>query len=186
MSQRTRSPVLAALAATALLATSAQAEGWRVAPLLTDPDFRLEPSLAVTAGHVEPTASGTDSGSAFGLELNFNCGLIQSPDNRIRTHLSMSRFDEDDAEVTSVTLSPRYTLPLDGGLSIGAGPSLALVRAEAGDHDENLFGYGVAAGLNYRAGALYAGADLHYQATTERSGVEFDNWTLTAKLGVNF
>lgn len=182
----TRPLLLAAAASSILLALPAHAEGWRFAPLLSDSDFKLEPTLAVTAGRVAPTASGADSGSAFGIELNFNCGLIQSPDNRIRTHLTLSRFDEDDAEVTSFELSPRYTLPLDDRLSVGVGPSLALLKAEAGDRDENLFGYGVAAGLNYRAGAFYAGADVRYQATTEKDHLEFDNWALTAKLGVNF
>ena len=129
MTATTRYLVLAAATAASLFALPAQAEGWRFAPLLTDPDFQLEPSLALTAAHVEPTNDGADSVNAFGIELNFNCGLIQSPDNRIRTHLSMSRIDEDDAEVTTFALSPRYTLPMGGGLSIGAGPSLALVKA---------------------------------------------------------
>lgn len=164
----------------------AQADGWRFAPLLSDPAFKLEPTLALTAGHLNPTRSGADSANAFGIEANFNCGLIQSPDNRIRTHLGISRADEDGDQVTVFELSPRYTVPLGGGLSVGAGPSLSLIRAESDDRRENLFGYGAAGGVNYRQGAFYAGADLRYQASTEKDDLDFDHWAVTAKVGVNF
>ena len=164
----------------------AQAEGWRFAPLFTDADFRLAPALALTIGSVRPQHGDDDSLTAFGLEANFNCGLLQSPDNRIRSHLSLSRIDDDGLEVTTLALSPRYTAPLTTGLSIGVGPSLALLQVDSGRRDENLFGYGVAAGLDYRAGSLYAGADLRYQETTEERDLAFANWAVTAKIGVNF
>ncbi|MCB1896233.1 MAG: hypothetical protein H6945_20360 [Zoogloeaceae bacterium] len=180
--------LLTAAAGALLLSTavSAQAEGWRFAPVFTDTDFRLEPTLALTLGAVRPNDGDDDSLGAFGLEANFNCGLLQSPDNRIRSHLAISRIDDDGVEVTTLELSPRYTVPVSAAVSIGVGPSLALLQVDGGKRDEDLFGYGVAAGLNYRAGSLYAGADLRYQETTEDHHVDFANWALTAKIGVNF
>ena len=167
-------------------AASAQAQGWRFAPVFTDADFKLDPTLALTVGAVRPDGGDDDSLSAFGLEANFNCGLLQSPDNRIRSHLALSRIDDDGVEVTTLELSPRYTVPVSASVSIGVGPSLALLQVDNGRRDEDLFGYGVTAGLDYRAGSLYAGADLRYQETTEEHRLDFANWAVTAKIGVNF
>ena len=179
-----RPSLLAVLLASsaALAAPTAHAEGWTLLPVMNDPAF----TLALTVGSVRPSEGDSDTVTALGIEATFNCILLQSPDKRIRTHLSIQRIDEDDAEVTTFELSPRYTVPLGNGLSVGVGPSLALVNADVGSEDENLFGYGVAAGLNYRHGALYAGADVRYQNTTESEDIEFENWALTLKVGVNF
>lgn len=78
------------------------------------------------AGALNISASPEEvcSDTAYGVEMNFNCGLIQSPDNRIRTHLSISRVDGNSYDATIIELSPRYTVPLSHGFSIGAGPSL--------------------------------------------------------------
>lgn len=168
------------------LSIAASAEGWKFAPGLSE-GFKYEPSVALTAGSVKP--HGADSGTAYGVEVNFNCGLIQTPDNRMRTHFSVSRMNEDKYGATIVELSPRYTVPVADGLSIGVGPSLGAVHlnpAAAGVPTETVFAYGVVAGLNYRKGALYAGLDLGARRTKEKSGLDFDSRAVTLKVGYNF
>lgn len=169
------------------LSVAASAESWKFAPALTDAGFKFEPTVAATVSTVKP--QGGSSATAYGLEMNFNCGLIQTPDNRIRTHFSVSRVDENSYDATWIELSPRYTVPLTGGLSIGVGPSLGAVRvdsATAGAPTKTVFAYGVAAGLNYRRGQFYAGLDLGLRQTNERSGVSFDSRGATLKAGFNF
>ncbi|GAB3551400.1 hypothetical protein GCM10027343_35560 [Noviherbaspirillum agri] len=170
------------------LSLAAAAQEWRFAPGLKDPSFKHEPTIAATVGAIKPNGGG-DTATAYGVELNFNCGLFQSPDNRIRTHLSVSRADEDDVDATMVELSPRYTVPLSNGFSVGVGPSIGAVRvnpAAAGADTETVFAYGVVAGLNYRSGGLYAGLDLGVRRTTEKSGIDFDSRGATLKVGYNF
>ena len=117
--------------ALALLAgtTLAQAQSWKLFPLFTDPNHKLAPTLALTADRVDP--DGPPSASSFGAELNFNCGLIQSPDNRIRSYLKVHASDEDGVKATTFELSPRYMLPVGNNVSVGAGPSLTAVRVKA-------------------------------------------------------
>lgn len=167
------------------LSCAASADGWKFAPLFTDKSFKLEPTLAVTANHVNPDGSGSDT--AFGLDFNFNCGLLQDPQNRMRTHINIGRSSEGGVKATAFELSPRYTVPLGQGYSVGVGPSLAAykVNGRAG-YDETLLAVGVAAGLNYRAGAYYAGVDLRYHDTERKSRADFDNVTVGLKVGINF
>ena len=174
---------IAATAALALLSSAALADGWTFAPMLTDPSFKLEPTLALSAGAVK--LKNMDSMSTVGLEFNFNCGLLQSPDKRMRTHLSVSKVDDNGFKATDIELSPRYTVPLGNGLSAGVGPSLGLVAVKAGS-DEKLFSYGLAGGVNFRSGAFYAGADLRMQNTSTKNNVNYDSWAMNAKVGMNF
>lgn len=169
------------------LSATAMAEGWKFAPRMKDPGFKFAPTLAVTAASVKPQDDG--SANAYGLELNFNCGMLQSPDNRIRTHLSLSRINESDYDATGIELSPRYTVPLASGFSIGVGPSLGAIRLDpsaAGVGRETLFAYGIVGGLNYRMGALYAGLDLGVRRTSEQGGLDYDGRYATLKAGFNF
>jgi hypothetical protein len=122
----------------------------------------------------------------YGLDLNFNCLLFQTPENHMRTHLQVNRTDKSGLTSTSFELSPRYAAPIGGGFSFGLGPVLALVRADNGKSDESLFGYGVVIGPDFRMGRIYTGLDLRYLATSKSDGVEFENWALLAKIGFNF
>ena len=167
---------------------TAAAEGWRFLPAL-EKGMKFEPTLAFTVSRVDP--DGWSSETAYGLDFNFNCGLIQDPKNRIRTHLNLTHFNENGLSMTGYELSPRYTVPLGNNLSVGVGPSLALFSLESGAYDEMHFGVGLAAGVNYRAGSFYAGADLRFHDTGSKSAgpgrdVDFDNVTLGAKVGINF
>lgn len=168
------------------LGTSAsQAEGLRFLPGL-ESGFKSEPSLALTAGVMNVTAANENASFVYGLDFNMNCGLIQTPDNRIRTHLQINRLDDSGVKATSFELSPRYTVPLGGGFSVGAGPVLGLVMADNGNTDKNLFGYGAVIGANYRKGIYYSGLDLRYLNTNTRDNIQFENWALIAKVGINF
>lgn len=173
------------LGSLAFSATASHAEGLRFFPGL-DSGFKFEPTLALSAGVMHAKAADDNSQLVYGLDFSMNCGLIQTPDNRIRTHIQINHVNESNVKATSFELSPRYTVPLGGGFSVGVGPALALVKADNGSNDRNLFGYGVAAGANFRKGAYYSGIDLRYLNTNERNNVEFENWALMAKVGINF
>jgi len=169
-------------------ATPSFAEGWRFLPAM-DKDLKFEPTLAFTINSVDP--DGWSTATAYGIDFNFNCGLIQDPKNRMRTHLNISRGDDNGLKLTAYELSPRYTLPVGNKLSVGVGPSLALFSVEQGSYDEMLFGVGVAAGINYRSGKFYAGADLRIHKTDSEGNngnghADFDNIALGAKVGINF
>lgn len=169
------------------LSFAAMAQDWRFAPALSDAGFKFEPAVAAMVSSVKP--HGDSGATAYGVDLNFNCGLIQSPDNRMRTHVSLSRVNEDHYDATIVELSPRYTVPVGDGLSIGVGPSLGAVRvdpAAAGIASRTVFAYGVVAGLNYRKGALYAGLELGLRRTNEKNGIDYDSRGVTLKVGYNF
>jgi hypothetical protein len=169
----------------ALGATASHADGLKFFPGL-ESGFKFEPSLAITAGVMGASATDRDSMFVYGLDFNMNCGLIQTPENRIRTHVQINHVDESVIKSTSFELSPRYTVPLGSGFSVGAGPVLAMVMADNGRTDKNLFGYGAVVGANYRKGMYYSGLDLRYLNTTERDGISFENWALMAKVGINF
>jgi len=173
------------LAGLALGATASHADGLKFFPGLQS-GFKFEPSVAVTAGVMSASATDNDSMFVYGLDFNMNCGLIQTPDNRIRTHVQINHTDESGMKATSFELSPRYTVPLGSGFSVGAGPVLGVVLADNGRNDKSLFGYGAVVGANYRKGMYYSGLDLRYLNTSESDNVSFENWALMAKVGINF
>jgi hypothetical protein len=171
-------------ASLAALSATAHAEGWRFVPGFTEQGFKFDPSLAATVNYVDPRNQSSDTG--FGVDFNFNCALIQDSQNRMRTHLQIGRISDSGLKANAFELSPRYTVPLQGGLSFGVGPSLALYQVEMPGYDKNLYGIGLAAGVNYRSGAWYFGADARYHDTQSKGGVNFDNFTLGVKAGINF
>lgn len=173
------------VASLALGTTASHADGLRFFPGM-EAGFKAEPSLAVSAGVMGTPATNDDSMFVYGLDFNMNCGLIQTPENRIRTHVQINHVDESGMKATSFELSPRYTVPLGSGFSVGAGPVLGMVMADNGRTDKNLFGYGAVVGANYRKGMYYSGLDLRYLNTSERDSVSFENWALMAKVGINF
>ena len=102
-------------------AGAAQADGIRFFPAL-EKGFKLEPTLAVTGGITHAAGTRDDNMGSYGIDFNMNCGLLQTPANRIRTHVQINRVDESGIKATSFELSPRYTLPIGSGFSVGAGP----------------------------------------------------------------
>lgn len=176
--------VLATLGAAG--AAQAQSSGWQFLPGLNNPGFKPEVSIAFTGNRVMPD-KGSDT-NAWGIDLNMNCGLIQSPDQRIRTHVNFSRSNKGGVQGTNWELSPRYTAPVQGapGLSMGVGPSLGVFQFDSDAGDRTFTGIGAAAGANYRAGPLYTGIDVRYHLTNKRDGARLDPLTWGAKVGVNF
>lgn len=185
---RTRALTAVCVAALGLMAASAASAadtGLQWLPIANNPAWKPEPTLALTGNRVNPGTGSNASG--WGAELNFNCGLVQTADNRIRSHLNVSHTSENGTTVNAYELSPRYTLPMGDGLSVGAGPSVGVFRVSpSGATARTLYGMGVAAGVNYRVGMFYTGLDLRYHATGSRSGVDLDPTTLSAKVGINF
>lgn len=167
------------------LATLAQAEGWTFLPMFTDPEHRLAPSLALTVDAVDPKTDGLSTVTAVGLELSVNCGLLQSPDKRIRTALRLHQSDKDGLKATSLELSPRYMLPLGAGFSVGAGPSFSRVGL-SGAQSKTLWGLGLSAGAEWRSGPWLAGADLRWHDLRRRDGVDYDHLALGVKAGIAF
>jgi hypothetical protein len=174
-----------AVACLSLTATSSRAEGLKFLAGL-QPDYTFAPTLAVSAGVMNVRDGRGDADFLFGLDVNFNCLLLQTPENRLRTHLQVNHSDHKDVTSTSFELAPRYTLPVGGGFAANLGPVVALVLADNGRADRSLFGYGAVAGVEYRTGIFYSGVDLRYLNTVDRDSVDFENWALLAKAGVNF
>ncbi|MBU1237257.1 MAG: hypothetical protein KJ634_01130 [Gammaproteobacteria bacterium] len=168
----------------AALALTAHADGWRFLPAQSDANFKFEPTVAGTLNHVDPSDHSSDFG--YGIDLNFNCGLIQDPQNRIRTHLQIGHVSKDSMKADMFELSPRYTVQLGKGLSMGAGPSVAVYSVDVPGYDGTLYGIGIAGGVNYRMGSLYLGVDARYHNTQSKQGTDFDNLTVGFKAGVDF
>lgn len=74
------------LAGLALGATASQADGLRFFAG-KEAGFKFEPTIALTGGVMKATAANDDNNFVYGLDFNMNCGLIQTTDNRIRTHV---------------------------------------------------------------------------------------------------
>lgn len=168
---------------------SAWAGDWR--PLAgADPDYRAEPTLAVIGGTQDPDFNGADSDGIYGVELSFNCPLLQPPVHRIRQQVSITGYDEDGLELTSLELNPHYVVPVADGLEVGFGPGIALIDAEARGEDETLWGLQAGASIHYRLGEFFAGAEYRHQITTEgdfgNTGDEdVDNSRFLLKAGIN-
>lgn len=174
-----------ALAAALLAATTlAQAETWRFLPGFKEANFKLQPTVALTGSFVNPDDDPTRH--AYGVELNFNCGLVQTSENRIRTYAQINRSRKDGVTLYDFELSPRYMMPLSSGFYIGGGPSFTYLRAKADGERQSLYGLGGAVGLDYRIGNWYAGADVRLHNTFKRNGNDYDNTALGAKVGYSF
>lgn len=169
--------------ALAALTAPAHAGEWTFLPILK-PGYKAAPSLALTLNSNDSSSQST--ADAIGVDFNFNCGLVQSPDQRIRTHFNLSQSDKNGTKVTGYELSPRYTIPFGDGMSAGFGPSLAAFSVDQGATSTTLYGVGAAAGVNYRAGMLFAGADLRIHNTSAKNGVDYSPTSLGLKVGVNF
>ena len=66
------------------------------------------------------------------------------------------------------------------------GPTLQTSTAPPSSAARTLPGLGVAAGLNWRIGALLTGVDVGWHGTRERGGLDQDPLTVGAKIGFSF
>lgn len=143
-------------------------------------------TLAISAGAMGTNAASEDVIAVYGLEYSVSSGYMQNLDKRIRTHIQVNHTDESGVRATSLEFQPRFTVPMGNGLSAGIGPTLAWVNAKTTGEDRNLFGFGVASGIEYRTGGYMTGLDLRYMNTSRRDDIKLENWVLALKVGVNF
>lgn len=163
-------------------ALSSHAEGWNLSQSLP----RGASTFAITGGALDTNAANEDAIGIYGLEYSAGGGFMQGVNNHFRTHIQLNHSDESGVRATSLEFQPRYTVPLGGGFSAGIGPTLAWVNAKTTGDDKNLFGYGVASGVEYRTGPYMGGVDLRYLNTTRRDDFKLEGWVLALKLGLNF
>ncbi len=154
-----------------------------------DDDYVMESTASILVGSMSPTDG--ISGNITGIELAFNCPLLQPPANKIRQQLSYAQYDEDGTEVTSIEINPHYVTEISPGLSIGAGPGLGYVSVDNAVKDTSLFALQVGGSLHYKVSdPLFLGADVRYQLTNNKnlggSIQGMDNWGVALKAGVNF
>jgi len=167
----------------ALGAAASHAEGLRLLPG-QEKGFKYEPTIAVTGGVTSVPSINDDSVAQYGIDLNMNCGLLQTPDNRIRTHVQFNHYLDSDAKFVSFEVSPRYTIPLGAGFSVGAGPMVGAIRTNLVNNIQ--LAYGAVVGANYRMGMAYVGLDVRYMNTTTNNGYAFENTAILGKVGINF
>ena len=181
--------ILSASAATLLLAsTGAQASGWTWLAGAEE-GYKAEPTVSLMLGQMEPDDGDGDSIS--GIELSLNCPLVQPPSNRIRQQFSITSFDDDVTEITSIELNPHYVVEVSPGLEVGGGPGLGYVMVETPGADEAVFGLQLGVSAHYHgSGPLFVGAEARYQFTTEADfgagDADVNNTRVAVKLGYSF
>jgi hypothetical protein len=180
---------LSVLAVTLAAPLPAAADGWDFLPV-TGPDYQAAPTLAVLGGIQDPDVDGVDAGGAFGVELGLSCPTLAPPAGRIRQQISLTRFDNQNLELTSLELNPHFLVDVGGNLAVGVGPGLGYVTADAGGDSDGVFALQAGVSLHYRQGPLFLGAEARYQWTQEAdlggAETELDNSRVVAKAGLAF
>ena len=178
--------ILTIAAALSALTAPAFAGDWQFLPI-ADKGYAPNFVASVTGGIMDPQHVG--SGDAWGLELAFNCGLVQTPTGVVRTKLSVNKFDKAGLELTTVELNPRWTIPVAKDLTFGVGPGIGWVKADGG-RNVDMFAWQAGADLDYRIGQLNLGLGARWQDTVNKNlggGREgADNWLVQAKVGIAF
>ena len=178
--------LLTALALGAATTPALAASDWKFLPV-ADKGYAPAFVASVTGGIMDPQHVG--SGDAWGLELAFNCGLVQTPTGVVRTKLSVNKFDKAGLELTTVELNPRWTIPVAKDLTFGVGPGIGWVKADGG-RNVDMFAWQAGADLDYRIGQLNLGLGARWQDTVDKNlggGREgADNWLVQAKVGIAF
>ncbi len=178
--------LLTALALGAATTPALAAGDWKFLPIA---DKGCAPNFvaSVTGGIMDPQHVG--SGDAWGLELAFNCGLVQTPTGVVRTKLSVNKFDKAGLDLTTVEFNPRWTIPVAKDLTFGIGPGIGWVKADSG-RNVDMFARQAGADLDYRVGQLNLGLGARWQDTVNKNvggGREgADNWLVQAKVGIAF
>ena len=164
------------------------AEGWEF-PGFSGDNYQVQPTVALLGGVMDPDFGPAGSGGVYGLELSLDCPLLQPPSNRIRQQVSLTQYDEDGVEITSLEINPHYVVPMSENLEFGFGPGIGVMDVDTGSHDNTLLGIQAGASVHYRQGAFFAGAEARYQVTTEeRFGNrdrDADNARVLLKVGMN-
>lgn len=162
-------------------------KGW--SPLAgLDDDYVMEPTVSLLGGMMSP--SDGDSGKLLGVELSFNCPLLQPPTNKIRQQLSYTQYDESGVKVSSIELNPHYVVAVTPELSIGGGPGFGYVSVDSAAKDVNLFAAQVGVSAHYQVSEMiFLGGDMRYQLTESEDigGSDgMNNMRMSLKIGVSF
>jgi len=180
---------LSALALTVAAPLPAAADGWTVLPA-TGSDYEAAPTVALLGGFQDPAVDGVDADGAYGVEVGLSCPTLAPPAGRIRQQISLTRFDNDGLELTSMEINPHYLVDIARDLAVGVGPGLGYVVADAGGDSDGVFALQAGASLHYRQGPLFLGAEARYQWTQEADlgalETEVDNHRVLAKAGLAF
>ena len=167
-------------------------KGWRLFAGMEE-GFAHEASLSVLLGAMGPDSKIGDSGLAGGIELSFNCPLIQPPTNKIRQQVSMTHYKDGDSDIKTIQINPHYVVEVMPKLWIGGGPGIGYVRADVNNVTSNMVAAQVGASVSYSIDKVFLGAEARYQFTQsdEVGGPAYNvdgasNWQTVIKVGYNF
>ena len=184
--------IIIALFLTAFSTASFADKGWRLFAGMEE-DFVHEASLSVTLGAMGPDSKIGETGFAHGLELSFNCPLIQPPSNKIRQQVSITRYVKGDSDIQTVQINPHYVVEVLPKLWLGGGPGIGYVRADVNNITSNMVAAQVGASVSYSIKKVFLGAEARYQFTQgdEVGGPSYNvdgasNWQTVIKVGYNF
>lgn len=174
-----------------LAAGSAQAaDEWTLLAGSQD-GYKAEPAVSVMLGQMDP-GDNMDSGTITGIELSLNCPLIQPPSNRIRQQVSVTSYDEQGVEITSIELNPHYVVEVSPGLEIGGGPGLGYVMVDNATSNDSVLALQLGVSAHYTLQSpLFIGAEARYQITAEdnfgaATKSDVDNFRFAIKAGYSF
>ncbi len=172
--------ILATVVGALFFSANVNAEGWKLFAG-KDAGFVLEPTASIMLGMMKPKEG--DSGKILGVEMSFNCPLLQPPTNKIRQQISFAQYDENGAKLSSIEINPHYVVEVYPGLSIGAGPGVGYVLVDASGVD-NAFAGQLGASVHYNVSKrFFVGGDMRYQLTDNS---DINNSRMALKLGVSF
>ncbi|MCG7874075.1 MAG: porin family protein [Candidatus Thiodiazotropha lotti] len=178
------------LSAGLISTTSALRAGqdWSFLPVKSD-GFDPDLTLSVTGGIMDPQTHGLDTDLVFGLEISFDCLLVEPPNATIRQQFSYSHYDDSGLEITSFEMNPHYLYRVDNRFSIGFGPGIGYIDADGRNVNEGAFALQGGVSLHYKMSEqLFFGAEARYQWTQELDDINDDlkNARLFGKLGYRF
>ena len=177
--------------ASILTTTGAQAQGWTLLTV-AEPGYRAKPALSLLYGRMTPSATGFRDGNFVGLEVAFDCPLLQPPTNRIREQLSYVHYSQGSRDIDSVEINPHYVVEVSPGLELGGGPGLAYILTNTPANDPSLWGLNLGLSAHYTPmDQLFLGAEYRYQITSDErfgNGINEDlnNGRFDIKLGYRF
>ena len=166
---------------------------WKFFPIFNDNSWEAEAALSATAGYMDIDSSVASSGETYGLQLAFNCPVFTIPGNDVvLQQIDLNFYDNNDLELTTLEINPRYFWSVSDQVRFGVGPGLGYVWTDSKHgKDPNLWGAQVGFDIEYRKDSLYASFGSRYQWTeSETIGYEKDkdlnNLLTTVKIGYNF
>jgi opacity protein-like surface antigen len=162
--------------------------GWGFLPVAGD-DYQAEPALSLVGGSMSPEADGMDADTVAGLEFSLNCPLLKAPKGVIRQQISLVRYDDAGAEISTVELNPHYLIDINKDFSVGFGPGIGYAMLDAAGVDEGAFSLQLGASLHYDlSDSLFLGAEARYQWTQDLDDTNEDlnNSRVLAKFGLKF